>query len=141
MGNMPKICKLLVIPVWTIPKSKKCTFWSVYCRPLSHTRLKDSKIMMMKWAIDHELEIEQLLEHLVIIDDTNIFVKYKVYPSLLDGKMRTAVLSAVLEEANRQGYNFKCHGHAKKLDNRTCWVSPQFFNKEETNRQKKTNPI
>ena len=77
---------------------------------------------MKNWIVDHENDIKRLKNHVFVIDDKNISVKYIVIPALLDGKCRKAVYTAALEESVRMGHTFKIHGATKKMDYRTCWV-------------------
>ena len=78
--------------------------------------------MMMDWIIQHERDILALVPHTIVIDGKDIVVTYIVYPSLIDGKMRKAVLTAALEESVKMGYSFKSYGSRTKLNYRTCWV-------------------
>ena len=73
--------------------------------------------MMKNWIVDHEDDIKRLKNHVIVIDDKTISVKYIVIPAL-----RKAVYTAALEESWRMGHAFKTHGGTKKMDYRTCWV-------------------
>ena len=105
--------------LWVNPVPGSAT----YVRPIAHTRLKDSEDAMQTWVVEHEEEIKNLTTHILNVNDGKVSVSYVVFPALLDGKMRKAVYHAALAEAKSQGYRFKSHGSATKMDYNTCWVS------------------
>jgi hypothetical protein len=106
------------VDLWENPCPGGCE----YLRPISHTRTKDSETMMMDWVVTHELDIRNLTDKHLFVDGKHIVVKYEVYPTMLDGKMRKACYTAGLQEANRQGFKFKNHGSPVKLNYSTCAV-------------------
>ena len=110
---------------------------ATYMRPIGHTRTKDTKKAMKSWIIEHEEAIENLTNHNVIINGLSVSTQFRVFPALLDGKMRNGVYTAALEESVSQGYSFKIHGHGNKykIDYNTCCVClelPSKYNKPES---------
>ena len=119
--------------LWTNPVPGSAT----YMRPIGHTRTKDSKEAMMSWVVEHEKAIKNLTDHNVVINGLAVSTQFRVFPALLDGKMRNSVYMAALEESVSQGYTFKKSGHGDrdKLDYNTCWVcleQPNKYNKTES---------
>jgi hypothetical protein len=96
---------------------------SKYLWPLGHTTEKDGEAMMVEWVKKHKDEISNLYDINLNIDEKDITVKFKVFPSMMDGKMRKAVNTAVLRESASIGLKLKSHGNRTKLNYQTCWVS------------------
>ena len=50
------------------------------------------------------LEIRELEEHMMDIEGKKIKVKFKVIPSMNDGKTRNSIYTAVLRESKKQKF-------------------------------------
>lgn len=113
--------------LWTNPSPGG----SNYVRPLGQTKVKDDEEEVIKWAVKHEEDIQNLTVFETEMDEKKISVTYTVLPVMQDGKQRKAIYTAALREATVKGVKMKTHGNPQKIDYKTCWVclqNPQLYN-------------